>query len=45
MIIPKIFFDPYMDRKNGVLKNIEGIKDSDLLDQIEGDFTSIRMKG
>ncbi len=42
--MPKIFFDPYMDRKNGVLKNIEDIKNQDLLDQIEGDFTSIRMK-
>lgn len=40
----KVYIDPYMDRKNGVLKNKKSIKNRADLEKLEADFTSIRMK-
>lgn len=40
----KIYIDPYMDRKNGVLKNKQGISNKKELEKIEADFTSLCMR-
>lgn len=40
----KVYIDPYMDNRNGVLKNKKGIKNRADLEKMEADFTSIRMK-
>ena len=40
----KVFVDPYMDRKNGLLKNTLNITDRDTLNRAEAHYTSLNMR-
>ena len=40
----KVYVDPYIDRKNNVMKNLKGATDQDTLNKIEADYTSVRMR-
>ena len=44
MIYVKVSVDQYIDRKIGILKNKDGIKDKEELDKLEADYTSISLK-
>lgn len=40
----KVSVDPYLDRKNDVLKNLLGVKDQKTLEDLEADFTSLQIQ-